>query len=118
MDKGFWKKKKVFLTGHAGFKGLWLSIWLHARTAEWIVRRICAQWGKGAFYEVDRGPHPREALFLKPDCSEARARLDRRPRWNLEQAIKRGLEWVRVYQPGGDIREVCRRRIREYEGEP
>lgn len=24
----FWKDKKVFLTGHTGFKGSWLSIWL------------------------------------------------------------------------------------------
>lgn len=26
--KGFWKGKKVFLTGHTGFKGSWLSMWL------------------------------------------------------------------------------------------
>ncbi|WP_373457802.1 CDP-glucose 4,6-dehydratase [Paenibacillus wynnii] len=25
----FWKDKKVFITGHTGFKGTWLSIWLH-----------------------------------------------------------------------------------------
>lgn len=25
----FWNGKKVFLTGHTGFKGSWLSIWLH-----------------------------------------------------------------------------------------
>ena len=29
IDKGFWKNKKVFLTGHTGFKGSWLSLWLH-----------------------------------------------------------------------------------------
>lgn len=28
-DSAFWKGKKVFLTGHTGFKGSWLSIWLH-----------------------------------------------------------------------------------------
>jgi CDP-glucose 4,6-dehydratase len=26
--KEFWNKKKVFLTGHTGFKGSWLSLWL------------------------------------------------------------------------------------------
>jgi CDP-glucose 4,6-dehydratase len=25
---GFWKGKRVFLTGHTGFKGSWLSLWL------------------------------------------------------------------------------------------
>ncbi len=28
MEKNFWKDKKVFITGHTGFKGAWLSIWL------------------------------------------------------------------------------------------
>lgn len=28
-DKIFWKNKKVFITGHTGFKGSWLSILLH-----------------------------------------------------------------------------------------
>ena len=28
-DKGFWSGRKVFLTGHTGFKGAWMSIWLH-----------------------------------------------------------------------------------------
>lgn len=28
VNPSFWKGKKVFLTGHTGFKGSWLSIWL------------------------------------------------------------------------------------------
>jgi CDP-glucose 4,6-dehydratase len=28
MKKGFWKGKKVLVTGHTGFKGGWLSLWL------------------------------------------------------------------------------------------
>ena len=28
VDSTFWKGKKVYLTGHTGFKGSWLSIWL------------------------------------------------------------------------------------------
>ena len=33
-DRTFWKERKVFLTGHTGFKGSWLSIWLHALGAD------------------------------------------------------------------------------------
>lgn len=29
MDKTFWKDKKVFITGHTGFKGSWLTFWLN-----------------------------------------------------------------------------------------
>lgn len=29
MMRSFWRGKKVFLTGHTGFKGAWLALWLH-----------------------------------------------------------------------------------------
>ena len=28
INTNFWKNKKVFLTGHTGFKGSWISLWL------------------------------------------------------------------------------------------
>ena len=30
VDSNFWKGKKVYLTGHTGFKGSWLSLWLQS----------------------------------------------------------------------------------------
>jgi CDP-glucose 4,6-dehydratase len=29
INKEFWKARRVFITGHTGFKGSWLSTWLH-----------------------------------------------------------------------------------------
>ncbi|MBT8270845.1 MAG: GDP-mannose 4,6-dehydratase, partial [Bacteroidia bacterium] len=34
VDPKFWSGKKVFLTGHTGFKGSWLSLWLLSMGAE------------------------------------------------------------------------------------
>lgn len=34
VDPAFWKGKKVFLTGHTGFKGSWLSLWLQSLGAQ------------------------------------------------------------------------------------
>ena len=34
MNPSFWKNKKVFVTGHTGFKGAWLSAWLRLWEAE------------------------------------------------------------------------------------
>jgi len=29
IDQKFWKNKNVFITGHTGFKGSWICLWLH-----------------------------------------------------------------------------------------
>lgn len=34
VNSSFWKGKKVFLTGHTGFKGSWMSLWLQSLDAE------------------------------------------------------------------------------------
>lgn len=34
MNQQFWKNKKVLVTGHTGFKGSWLSIWLKEMGAD------------------------------------------------------------------------------------
>jgi CDP-glucose 4,6-dehydratase len=34
FDRSFWKNRRVFLTGHTGFKGSWLSLWLKSMEAE------------------------------------------------------------------------------------
>ncbi len=34
MNPGFWRGKRIFLTGHTGFKGSWMSLWLQSLGAE------------------------------------------------------------------------------------
>jgi CDP-glucose 4,6-dehydratase len=34
VDPGFWKDKRVLVTGHTGFKGSWLSLWLSEMGAD------------------------------------------------------------------------------------
>lgn len=85
-----------------------------AKPVEWIVRRMCADWGDGASYEIDRGEHPHEAHYLKLDCSKAKAELGWHPRWNLDTAIDRSIEWARGYQQNRDLRDICRQQIEEY----
>jgi CDP-glucose 4,6-dehydratase len=34
VNPGFWRGKRVLLTGHTGFKGSWLSLWLQSLGAE------------------------------------------------------------------------------------
>jgi CDP-glucose 4,6-dehydratase len=34
FNRSFWQCRRVFLTGHTGFKGSWLSLWLHKLGAD------------------------------------------------------------------------------------
>jgi CDP-glucose 4,6-dehydratase len=34
IDAGFWRGRRVLVTGHTGFKGAWLTLWLHTLGAE------------------------------------------------------------------------------------
>jgi len=34
MEAAFWKSRRVFVTGHTGFKGAWLTLWLQMLGAE------------------------------------------------------------------------------------
>lgn len=49
MNKAFWKSKKVLLTGHTGFKGSWLALWLQDMQAEVIGYALAAPTNPSLF---------------------------------------------------------------------
>ena len=85
-----------------------------ARPVEWIVQRMCRQWGATARYEIDSGEHPHEAHYLKLDCSKARSGLGWQPRWNLELALDSIIDWTRRFSCGEDLRAACLEQIADY----
>jgi CDP-glucose 4,6-dehydratase len=86
-----------------------------ARPVEWLVRRLCEKWGKGAAYTIDDASHPHEAHYLKLDCSKAKAELGWRPRWGLDKALESIVAWTRVFAEGRDVQAAAREQIGEYE---
>jgi CDP-glucose 4,6-dehydratase len=67
-----------------------------------------AQWVS----QCDRGPH--EANFLKLDCSKLKSVFDWHPRWNLEQAMEKIVEWSNCWMSGDDIRGCMDKQINEF----
>lgn len=47
MNKDFWKDKKVLITGHNGFKGLWLTKWLDMAGAKVLGISLPPEEGSG-----------------------------------------------------------------------
>ncbi len=85
------------------------------RTGE-LVRLFCEKWGDGMDWreQPDEGPH--EAGFLKLDCSKLRQTFGWTPRWNIEKAVEKTVEWTKCWLGGGDAAKCMERQAREYAG--
>lgn len=79
-----------------------------------LVDLFVKHWGDGLKWRnvYDGGPH--ESNFLKLDCSKLKAAFDWRPRWNLEKAVEKVVEWSKIWIKGGDVRPVMDKQIREF----
>ncbi len=87
-----------------------------ARTVAWVVKRICDRWGESAAYQVDSAPQPHEASYLKLDSSKARAELGWEPRWDVETAIDKTIEWWAAHRAGKDMRRATLDQIADFAG--
>lgn len=85
-----------------------------AKPVQWIVERLIESWGEGASWVLDKGDHPHEANYLKLDCSKAKARLNWQPRWYLDEALDRIVDWQKKYQQGADMKAVTLEQINLY----
>lgn len=86
-----------------------------ARSVEWIVERVRQLWPDKLRWEHDAGPRPHEASYLRVDSSRARARLDWRPTWNLEDALQRTVAWYEAFAGGADVPATTLEQVKEFE---
>jgi CDP-glucose 4,6-dehydratase len=77
-----------------------------ARPVGWIVEKIAELWPGELRSEVDDGPHPHEARYLKLDSTRARERLGWQPAFGLERALGATVEWYGQLKGGADMRAV------------
>lgn len=85
-----------------------------SRTVQWIVETMAAAWGGDPFFVIEPEERFHESMQLKLDCSKARTRLKWYPKWSVEMALDKVLEWVRMVQAGQDVRAACLRQIEDY----
>ena len=75
---------------------------------------FCASWGEGIKWinKHDGGPH--EASFLKLDCSKIKAVLGWKPKWGIQTAVDKIVEWTKAYEDNKDVYEIMIDQINEY----
>jgi CDP-glucose 4,6-dehydratase len=61
MNPRFWKGRRVFITGHTGFKGSWLSLWLQRLSAQ-VVGYSLPPPTNPSLYEVARATSGMESI--------------------------------------------------------
>lgn len=55
MNQEFWRGKRVLITGHTGFKGSWLSLWLQAMDAQVVGYALAPPTNPSLFEVADVG---------------------------------------------------------------
>lgn len=81
-----------------------------------LVDTFVKYWGDGIKWinQYDGGPH--EANFLKLDCSKLKNTFNWKPRWDLEIAIEKVVEWSKCWIESGDVRACMNKEIEEFIG--
>lgn len=75
---------------------------------------FCRTWGNGITWKQygDAGPH--EASFLKLDCAKLKKVFGWRPTWDVVNAVKKTVEWTKLYLCNGDIIKCMDDQIDEF----
>ena len=79
-----------------------------------LANLFCEAWGENAVWKnlYQGGPH--EANFLKLDCSKLKAAFGWAPRWDLDTAMEKVVEWSKCWASGGDVRACMDRQIEDF----
>lgn len=86
-----------------------------AKPVKWLVERITDSWGNNASWKTDVGDKLHEAKYLKLDCSKAKKQLGWEPKWCLETALDKTIDWYKAYQSNENILNITLEQIRSYE---
>ena len=84
------------------------------KTVKWIVENLGEKWGSNIGLKIQPGEHPHEAHFLKLDISKAKNQLGWEPKWTLEVALDKIVDWQKSWCAGDNMRSKCNTQISEY----
>ena len=78
-----------------------------------VANMVVKHYGKGELKDVSSPNVPHEANLLTLDISKARFSLGWTPKWTIEKAIEKTVEWYKKYATN-DVYELCLNQINEY----
>ena len=84
------------------------------RSVQVVVDLIISGWNGPARWVKDGSDQPHEANLLKLDCSKARQQLGWVPKWNLEMAVQKIVEWQQSFLDNANMQDVSLAQIKQY----
>ena len=79
-----------------------------------LVDLFVRKWQNGLKWRSSSSVGPHEANFLKLDCSKIKNRFGWKPRWNLETAIEKTVDWAKTYFVKGNMPECMDKQIADF----
>ena len=80
-----------------------------------LVDIFCNKWGDGASWlhqsEINA---PHEANFLRLDSSKIKKVLGWKPKWNVNTAIEKTVEWTKAWKENNNMSDIMNSQIKEY----
>lgn len=79
-----------------------------------LVDKFCSVYGNDLKWvnKFDNGPH--EANFLKLDNTKIKNTFNWKPKWNIDVAIEKTVEWLKVYLNNGNLESCLDNQINEF----
>jgi len=85
-----------------------------SKPVSWILDRLC-QRIPSANWVLDGSPQPHEAGVLKLDSVRAKTKLNWAPRWSLDTALDKTVEWHQLWRECQSMAEVSVHQIEAYQ---
>ena len=79
-----------------------------------LVDIFCKEWGEGLTWESKSLKQPREANFLKLDCSKLKSVFGWTPTWNVKTAIEKTVEWYKTFRDEKNILQCMNDQIERF----
>ncbi len=88
---------------------------INVKPVSWIADYLYRYWGGGLTWQRDAmATHAHENTYLKLDCSKAHARLNWRPKLDLQTTLQWIVDWTKAYQRGVDMRNYTEAQINQF----
>lgn len=84
------------------------------QNVEYVINLISKYWDKCPGWSLDNNSNPHESQFLKLDISKANQILNWAPKWNLNEAVKRVVNWNQAFSNNENMRQYCINEIKSY----